>query len=153
MYIFLAALSLLSTCLSVDEMRDDWRPLFYERFSPLVQSATGISEAALLLNQNIWPIWNITFKANQTPNIMSPSQVWIAAVHATSPQSKTSRQGFRRYRPAVPATTSLGEQGYMTCVVGQPGAGDSCRACFLHRAEYIPNQCAALCRDPCSHGR
>ena len=92
MQILLAAQSMLITCLSVDEMRDNWRPLFHERFNPFIINATGISEAALLLNQNIWPIWNITFRANQTPDIMSPSQVCNAAICASAPQSSTSRQ-------------------------------------------------------------
>lgn len=60
---------------SVDEPRDNWRPLFHERFSRLVQNANGLSEAALALNRDIWSIWNITFLANQTPDIMSPFQV------------------------------------------------------------------------------
>ncbi len=59
----------------VDERRDTWRPLFQERFSPLIRDAAGISEAALTLNREIWQFWNISFKANQTPNIMSPFQV------------------------------------------------------------------------------
>ncbi|CAL5223901.1 g6497 [Coccomyxa viridis] len=59
----------------VDERRDNWRPLFQEHFSPLISDAAAISEAALTLNREIWQFWNITFKANQTPNIMSPFQV------------------------------------------------------------------------------
>ena len=65
-------------CCRVDERRDNWRPLFQERFSPLLSDAAGISEAALTLNREIWQFWNITFKANQTPDIMSPFQVLSA---------------------------------------------------------------------------
>ena len=87
-----------------------WRPLFHERFSPLVQSATGISEAALLLNQNIWPIWNITFKANQTPDIMSPSQVRVATICATAPQRQDQKRRALSYELAVPAISSIGQE-------------------------------------------
>ena len=63
----------------VDERRDNWRPLFQEHFSPLISGATGLSDAALTLNKEIWQIWNITFEANQTPDIMSPFQVLWAS--------------------------------------------------------------------------
>jgi hypothetical protein len=59
----------------VDEPRDAWRPLFFSRFLPLIKYATTLSKAALILNKEIWSIWNVTFKANQTPDIMSPFQV------------------------------------------------------------------------------
>ena len=62
-------------CSSVDEPRDDWRGLFFSRFLPLVQDAGSLSEAALVLNRDIWSIWGIVFQANQTPDIMSPFQV------------------------------------------------------------------------------
>lgn len=67
---------------SVDEPRDNWRPLFFQRFLPLIQDAGSLSEAALILNENIWSIWDIVFKPNQTPEIMSPFQV-IQAGHAS----------------------------------------------------------------------
>ncbi len=59
----------------MDEPRDNWRPLFFQRFLPLIQDARSLSEAALILNENIWSIWGIVFKPNQTPEIMSPFQV------------------------------------------------------------------------------
>ena len=49
--------------------------MFFQRFLPLVQNATSLSEAALILNKEIWSIWGIAFKSNQTPDIMSPFQV------------------------------------------------------------------------------
>ncbi|KAG2485274.1 hypothetical protein HYH03_015949 [Edaphochlamys debaryana] len=62
---------------SLDEAREDWRPLFYEKFAPLVAGAATTLEAARELNNRIWTLdgWNITFKSEQTPDIMSPSQV------------------------------------------------------------------------------
>ena len=72
---FSRALQLFCDSYRVDERREDWRLLFQERFSPLISGATGLSGAALTLNREIWQLWNITFKANQTPDIMSPFQV------------------------------------------------------------------------------
>ena len=84
----------------MDELRDNWRPLFHERFSPLVKNATGISEAALLLNQHIWPIWNITFKANQTPDIMSQFQV-VSCCHPCKCATEQDQQ-TRASSPELP---------------------------------------------------
>ncbi|PNW71410.1 hypothetical protein CHLRE_16g653150v5 [Chlamydomonas reinhardtii] len=62
---------------SLDEPREDWRSLFYDKFSPLVKGTDSLLEAAREINYRIWDLdgWNITFKAEQTPEIMSPSQV------------------------------------------------------------------------------
>ena len=58
----------------LDEPREDWRPLFFERFMPLIENATSMIDAVQILNRDIWKPWNIVFKSNQTPDIMSPSQ-------------------------------------------------------------------------------
>ncbi|GFR45390.1 hypothetical protein Agub_g6769, partial [Astrephomene gubernaculifera] len=62
---------------NLDEPREDWRSEFYARFAPMVSGTTSILDAAVALNYQIWTSggWNITFKAQQTPDIMSPSQV------------------------------------------------------------------------------
>ncbi|KAG2441674.1 hypothetical protein HXX76_003292 [Chlamydomonas incerta] len=62
---------------NLDEPREDWRSLFYEKFSPLVRGTDSLLDAAREINYRIWDLgdWNITFKAEQTPEIMSPSQV------------------------------------------------------------------------------
>lgn len=64
---------------SLDEPREDWRSLFYDKFSPLVKGTDSLLEAAREINYRIWDLdgWNITFKAEQTPEIMSPSQVGV----------------------------------------------------------------------------
>lgn len=69
---------------NLDEPREDWRSQFYSLFSPLVTDTTNTLDAAMELNYKIWTLrgWNITFKSNQTPDIMSPSQV-IAAGYAS----------------------------------------------------------------------
>ena len=71
---------------SVDEPRDNWRAMFFQRFLPLVQNASSLSEAALTLNKEIWSIWGITFKSNQTPEIMSPFQVPKSALSLHGPK-------------------------------------------------------------------
>lgn len=67
---------------SLDEPRDNWRPLFHGLFTPLVSRARTATEAAQVLNEAIWGIWGIRFKGGQTPAIMSPTQT-IAAGHAS----------------------------------------------------------------------
>jgi hypothetical protein len=41
----------------------------------MVKDASSITEAAQILNLQLWGLWNITFRAGQTPEIMSMSQV------------------------------------------------------------------------------
>lgn len=48
----------------------------------MVANAASLSEAAQILNRDIWRIWGIHFKSDQTPEIMSPSQT-IAAGYAS----------------------------------------------------------------------
>jgi len=71
---------------SVDERRDEWRAFFLESLLPLVQGAGTLEEAAAFVNREVWRLpqfgGNITFLANQTPEIMSPFQV-IEAQHAS----------------------------------------------------------------------
>ena len=59
---------------NLDEQRDPWRQLFYEKFKNLVKSAKTLNEAAQILNKEIWGIWDIVFKPNLAPKIMSPFQ-------------------------------------------------------------------------------
>eukprot|EP00884_Botryococcus_braunii_P010765 jgi/Botrbrau1/19690/Bobra.0003s0051.1 len=69
---------------NVDEPREEWRTLLQKLVAPLIANCTSISEAALVVNQQLWELWDppIRFKPNQTPDILSPSQV-IAARHAS----------------------------------------------------------------------
>ncbi len=60
---------------NLDEPRDDWRLLFQPLMAPVVANASSITEAAQVLNRDIWAMWGIVFKPHQTPDIMSPSQV------------------------------------------------------------------------------
>ncbi len=138
-----ASLPILTTC-SVDEARDTWRPLFWECFSPLVQAASGVSAAVLSLNKNIWSLWNITFKANQTPDIMSPFQVHILQ----SPRDGYLLiWGLSSYALVYVKSSTTGLQPAV-CV-----AGDQCRACLLYGAEHIPSQRTTLRGHSCPDGR
>lgn len=69
---------------SMTEQRDRWRPLFFERHSRMLSelSNPSLRDAALFLSRNIWQSWNVTFKSNLTPEVMSPFQT-IAAGHAS----------------------------------------------------------------------
>eukprot|EP00798_Chlamydomonas_sp_ICE-L_P024829 gene24829-10482_t len=62
---------------NLDEPRDDWRHEFVKHLAPLVSDAGvhSLAEAVHLINKHVWGIWGITFRAGQTPEIMSPSQV------------------------------------------------------------------------------
>lgn len=57
---------------SIDERRDRWRRDFHERFAPLVAEARTPSEAAAILNQEVFPAVGVRYstqrpKANQSP--------------------------------------------------------------------------------------
>lgn len=62
----------------MDEIRDGWRYFFQTVVDPIVANASSTSSAALLVNKKVWSVpgfWDISFKPNQTPEIMSPIQV------------------------------------------------------------------------------
>ena len=45
----------------------------------MIDNASSIGEAAMSVNKNLWSIedyWDIHFKPNQSPEILSPTQVW-----------------------------------------------------------------------------
>jgi len=57
---------------SVNERRDDWREDFRKRFTPLVAEAKTPGEAAVMLNEKIFPMLKVRFsrkrpKADQSP--------------------------------------------------------------------------------------
>lgn len=62
----------------LNEPRDSLRKSFHKIFTPWLLNTSTITEAALLLNKDLWKVWGIHFKANQTPEILSPSQVCVA---------------------------------------------------------------------------
>ncbi|MCH2112587.1 MAG: hypothetical protein MK213_06980 [Planctomycetes bacterium] len=57
---------------SVNEKRESWRKEFFERFSPLIAEAKTASEAAVILNQSVFPELKVIYstkrpKADQSP--------------------------------------------------------------------------------------
>ena len=63
----------LHTC-SMDEERTQWRPLFARILQPLVRDSASTTEAAQQLNKELWKLFNVRYKADQTPARMSPPQ-------------------------------------------------------------------------------
>ncbi len=59
---------------SLDEPRDAWRAAFHPMLQDMVIGAKSTTEAAQLLNRDLWGLWGIVFKPDQTPEIMSPTQ-------------------------------------------------------------------------------
>ena len=56
----------------IDEEVDRWRPLFREKFWPLVKGCKTVDEAAAVLNANVWKMLDVRYdtrrdKANQSP--------------------------------------------------------------------------------------
>lgn len=57
---------------SINERRDRWRADFHERFAPLVKEATTASEAAALLNQNVFKILGVKYSTKRSKPDQSP---------------------------------------------------------------------------------
>lgn len=52
---------------SLNEKRDSWRKMFYNKFYKLVQNETSISKAAIKLNRNIYDSLNVRYHAKKRP--------------------------------------------------------------------------------------
>ena len=46
--------------------------------APLAAGARSLTEAALQLNARVWGLWGIRFKANSTPDVLSPFQARLS---------------------------------------------------------------------------
>lgn len=57
---------------SIGEDADHWRPLFYEDFTPLVQNCTSMTQAAELLNREIWTLIGVTYSPRRDKPDQSP---------------------------------------------------------------------------------
>lgn len=57
---------------SVGEARDDWRPLFREKFLPLVRECATPTEAAETLNREIWEILGVRYSPERDRPDQSP---------------------------------------------------------------------------------
>lgn len=94
---------------SMDEDRDGCRHSFQPLVTPLVSNASSISEAALMVNHHLWSMWGIYFKPNQTPDILSPTQV---RPDTTSPEHNNSLP-FEKSDSSPPL--QVAEAGYASC--------------------------------------
>lgn len=70
----------------MDERRDRWRPLFRARLAPLVAGAGSLTDAALRVNAGVWALWGIRFKADSTPDVLSPFQARLVALRNDPPK-------------------------------------------------------------------
>ncbi len=52
---------------NLNERRDDWRKDFFERFMPLVKDADSASEAAEILNREVFKTLNVSYHATKRP--------------------------------------------------------------------------------------
>ncbi|KIZ07847.1 transglutaminase domain protein [Monoraphidium neglectum] len=69
----------------LDEPYQPWRKLFFQKLAPLVAGASSITEAAQIINRDVWALFSdppIHFVPDQAPEILSPAQV-IAAGFAS----------------------------------------------------------------------
>ncbi len=59
---------------NIDERRDPWRKGFHDRFAPLVRNARTPSEAAVLLNQKVFPLLNVHYSTKRPKAVQSPAE-------------------------------------------------------------------------------
>jgi hypothetical protein len=57
---------------SVSEARDRWRAKFYEQFTPLIKDAKTPSEAASILNQQVFPLLKVQYSTKRRRADQSP---------------------------------------------------------------------------------
>ncbi|MFO0264391.1 MAG: transglutaminase-like domain-containing protein, partial [Planctomycetota bacterium] len=57
---------------SINERRDNWRAEFIEKFQPIVQNVTTISEAAVRLNQQVFPQVKVKYSTQRKRADQSP---------------------------------------------------------------------------------
>ena len=59
---------------NIDERRDPWRKEFYERYRPLVKQARTPGEAAVLLNQKVFPLIKVHYSTKRPKAVQSPAE-------------------------------------------------------------------------------
>jgi len=62
-----------------DERPENWRSTFTDQLSPLLKKDMSLQQAATAVQQGIWKAFGepaIVFKSNQTPQVLSPSDVF-----------------------------------------------------------------------------
>ena len=59
---------------SIDEHRDSWRKEFYEKYRPLIKQARTPGEAAVLLNQKVFPLIKVHYSTKRPKAVQSPAE-------------------------------------------------------------------------------
>jgi len=59
---------------NIDERRDPWRKDFHDRFRPLVKQARTPGEAAVLLNQKVFPLLKVRYSTKRPKAVQSPGE-------------------------------------------------------------------------------
>ncbi len=59
---------------NIDERRDPWRKEFHDRFAPLVKQARTPGEAAVLLNQKVFPLVKVQYSTKRRKAVQSPKE-------------------------------------------------------------------------------
>lgn len=59
---------------SINEKRDDWRKDFFERFAPLIKEAKSPYQAAVILNQKVFPTLKVKYSTGRKKADQSPSE-------------------------------------------------------------------------------
>ena len=68
---------------SVNEKRDPWRKMFYDKFMPAVRECKTASEAVKYLNDHVFKELNVTYDAVKRPKADQSAQESIAASYAS----------------------------------------------------------------------
>ena len=61
---------------NVNEQRDDWRADFYERCLPMIAGAKTPTEAAILLNKNLFREINVKYSTKRNRADQGPPSPW-----------------------------------------------------------------------------
>ena len=56
----------------LNEARENWRPLLYDKLMPLVRGTSSITEAALLLNEKLWDELGVKYEKTLSPYVSAP---------------------------------------------------------------------------------
>ena len=59
---------------NIDERRDPWRKEFYDKYRPLVKQARTPGEAAVLLNQKVFPLIKVHYSTKRPKAVQSPAE-------------------------------------------------------------------------------
>ncbi len=145
----------------MDEDRDGCRHSFHPLVTPMIANTSSTGEAALLINKDIWSLkdyWDIHFKPNQSPEILSPSQVTFFRCLLLS---SSGEQNEIQIRAIFEQLTELSKavicnekfEKMENAYTGMPACQallffSGCQGwlCVMYRAQHLPSLRSPLCR-------